>query len=146
MNGRTRIVPRRDAVVDGMGKPSTPNAAMPRITDPVIRDQFARARSRHLDRGRPHTAPSDEALCDLRVATCRAWFRARSHEVLQAMDDLLVEFALRGLEPPYAVVSAELAELRAEAVAMGPDGRALHQLARCLLDGSGGPERRCATG
>lgn len=67
---------------------------------------------RYLGRGRVYGGWPDGDLTALWIAAMRSW-TARPAERPLAVDEAEAEFALRGLEPPYALARDEIGRLAA---------------------------------
>jgi hypothetical protein len=73
----------------------------------------------YIKRGRRLQRSSNEVVLAAWVATFETWYKQRSIENAVANDDAAAELRLRGLEPPYKQVGAEIHALRADIECQG---------------------------
>lgn len=76
----------------------------------------------YVARGRAHQGEGSEVLKDRWIEAFRLW--AADHNQAKPMDDLRAELELRGEEPPYEAVKAELDAVTAKLAAMEFDDEA----------------------
>jgi hypothetical protein len=87
----------------------------------------------YLDRGRRFAHLDVTELADRWIAVFKAYFAQHYRKQGDEMDDVAAELRLRGLDPPFKAVSAEISKLRESLERIGPNANS-SELDRKIID------------
>jgi hypothetical protein len=84
------------------------------MAEAFLQHRLMEETQQYLSRGRRFEATPDEELRLYWTEAFRKWFQTRSPGHVREPDDLSAELRLRGQDPPYDSVKAELSRMREE--------------------------------
>jgi hypothetical protein len=79
------------------------------FVEAFVQSELMEETSAYLARGRHNRELCDEELNRLWIVAFKSWLAERTHAKRCTADDLWAELRLRGVEPPFDAVRAELA-------------------------------------
>jgi hypothetical protein len=110
------------------------------LVDALLQSELMEETAAYLRRGRSFSAASTEGLNELWIVAFRTWFGSRNAEDQGQMEDLAAELRLRGFDPPFDTVQAELTLARAEVREDGPSDEGIRQKIRGFLESINDPD------
>ena len=105
----------------------------PALAEAYLQHELMNKTKAYLDRGRRFAQLDVTQLADRWIAVFTAYFAQHYRKQGDEMDDLAAELRLRGLDPPFDAVSAEISKLQGSLKRLGSNAKS-SELDRKIID------------
>ena len=105
----------------------------PALAEAYLQHELMNKTKAYLDRGRRFAQLDVTQLADRWIAVFTAYFAQHYRKQGDEMDDLAAELRLRGLDPPFEAVSAEISKLQGSLKRLGSNAKS-SELDRKIID------------
>jgi len=95
----------------------------PALAEAYLQHELMNKTKTYLDRGRRFAQLDVTQLADRWIAVFTAYFAQHYRKQGDEMDDLAAELRLRGLDPPFEAVSAEISKLQGSLKRLGSNAK-----------------------
>jgi hypothetical protein len=93
------------------------------LAETYLQHELMNETKAYLDRGRRFARLDVTQLADRWIAVFKAYFAQHYRKQGNEMDDLAAELRLRGLDPPFEAVSAEISKLQESLKRLGSNAK-----------------------